>query len=135
MTSRDNIACKWFERVWNGNDESAIAELAAPDMKAHGADGVTRTPETFPEFQRAILAALPDMRIEIPLCVEGRDMVAVHWVAKGTHTGSAPGIPAGKGTPITVSGLTLVRLAGGKIVEGWDDYDFAGLMRQLGAAV
>jgi predicted ester cyclase len=135
MTSRDNIACKWFERVWNGNDEAAIAELAAPDMKAHGADGVTRTPETFPEFQRAILAALPDMRIEIPLCVEGRDMVAVHWVAKGTHTGSAPGIPAGKGTPITVSGLTLVRLAGGKIVEGWDDYDFAGLMRQLGAAV
>ncbi len=135
MTSRDNIACKWFERVWNGNDEAAIAELAAPDMKAHGADGVTRTPETFPEFQRAILAALPDMRIEIPLCVEGRDMVAVHWVAKGTHTGSAPGIPAGKGTPITVSGLTLVRLAGGKIVEGWDDYDFDGLMRQLGAAV
>jgi len=47
MTSRDNIACHWFERVWNGNDVAAIAELAAPDMKAHGADGVTRTPETF----------------------------------------------------------------------------------------
>ena len=135
MTSRDNIACHWFERVWNGNDVSAIAELAAPDMKAHGADGVTRTPETFPEFQRAIRAALPDMHIEIPHCVEGRDMVAVHWVAKGTHTGSAPGIPAGQGRPITVSGLTLVRLAGGKIAEGWDDYDFVGLMRQLGAEV
>ena len=86
MTSRDNIACEWFERVWNGNDVSAIAELAAPDMKAHGADGVTRTPQTFPEFQRAIRAALPDMHIEIPHCVEGGDMVAVHRVAKGTHT-------------------------------------------------
>lgn len=39
MTSRDNPACQWFERVWNGNDVTAIAELAAPDMKAHGADG------------------------------------------------------------------------------------------------
>jgi len=135
MTSRDNLACQWFERVWNGNDLTAIAELAAPDMKAHGADGVTRTPETFPEFQRGIRAALPDLRLEIPHCVEGGDMVAVHWVATGTHTGSGPGMPAGKSSRVTVSGLTLVRMAGGKIAEGWDDYDFVGLMRQLGAEV
>jgi hypothetical protein len=39
MMSHDNPACQWFERVWNGNDLSAIAALGTADMKAHGADG------------------------------------------------------------------------------------------------
>lgn len=46
MAARDNLACQWFERVWNGNDVTAIADLASPQMIAHGADGVNRTPET-----------------------------------------------------------------------------------------
>jgi hypothetical protein len=34
-----------------------------------------------------------------------------------------------------VSGLSLVRIVDGRIVEGWDDYDYAGLLAQLGAGV
>jgi hypothetical protein len=29
----------------------------------------------------------------------------------------------------------MVRVADGRIVEGWDDYDAANLMRQLGASL
>ena len=60
-------------------------------------------------------------------------MIATHWVATGTHTGAAPGLPSPSGKRIEVSGVTLVRLEGDKIAEGWDDYDHASLMRQLGA--
>jgi steroid delta-isomerase-like uncharacterized protein len=132
MTSHDNPACEWFERVWNRNEVSAIAALGTPDMKAHGADGVLRTPEMFAEFQRAIRGALPDIHVEVRHCVRGRDMIAVHWVAAGTHSGAAPGLPPPSGKRIDVSGVTLVRLEGEKIAEGWDDYDHADLMRQLG---
>jgi hypothetical protein len=83
MTAHDNLACQWFERVWNQNDVAAMAVLTTPDVKAHGAD-----------------------------C-----------------------LPAPGGTPIAVSGLTLVRLEGNKIAEGWDEYDYAGLMRQLAVPV
>jgi steroid delta-isomerase-like uncharacterized protein len=133
MMSHDNPACQWFERVWNGNDLAAIAALGTADMKAHGADGVLRTPEMFAEFQRAMRSAIPDVHVDVRHCVRGRDMIATHWVATGTHTGAAPGLPSPSGKRIEVSGVTLVRLEGDKIAEGWDDYDHAGLMRQLGA--
>jgi len=133
MMSHDNPACQWFERVWNGNDLSAIAALGTRDMKAHGADGVLRTPEMFAEFQREMRSAIPDVHVDVRHCVRGRDMIATHWVATGTHTGAAPGLPSPSGKRIEVSGVTLVRLEGDKIAEGWDDYDHAGLMRQLGA--
>jgi steroid delta-isomerase-like uncharacterized protein len=135
MTGRDNLACQWFERVWNKNDVSAIAALTTPDMKAHGADGITRTPVTFAEFQRAMRSAMPDLQVEVRHSVEGRDMIAVHWVAVGTHSGDAAGLPSPSNRRIEVSGLSLVRLEGNKIAEGWDTYDFAGLMRQLGVGV
>ena len=93
MTSHDNPACQWFERVWNHNDLAAIAALGTPDMKAHGADGVLRTPEMFADFQRVIRGALPDVHVDVRHCVGGRDMMAVHWFATGTHTGEAPGLP------------------------------------------
>ena len=132
MTSHDNAACQWFERVWNQNDLAASAALGTPDMKAHGADGVLRTPEMFADFQRAIRGALPDVHVDVRHCVGGRDMMAVHWFATGTHTGEAPGLPKPSGKRIEISGLTLVRLEGGRIAEGWDDFDHPGLMRQLG---
>jgi steroid delta-isomerase-like uncharacterized protein len=136
MPHHENIACRWFERVWNNNEAGAISELGTPDMKAHGADGVLRTPEMFAEFQRAMQGAMPDVHVEVRHCVQGGDTIAVHWFATGTHTGAAEGLPEPSGRRIEVSGLTLVRLApDGRIAEGWDDYDFIGLMRQLGASV
>jgi steroid delta-isomerase-like uncharacterized protein len=130
MSSRDNLACRWFERVWNDRQVDAIAEIGAPDMKAYGADGVVRDPKAFAAFQRTMVAAIPDLHVDIRHCVQGGDRVAVQWVATGTHTGSPPGLPA-TGRRLELSGLTLVRLAGDRIAEGWDDYDYDGLMRLL----
>ena len=134
MAMLDIPACHWYDRVWNHNDVAAIAEMTTPGLKAHGADGVTRDAAMFAEFQRAIRTALPDVHLDIVHCVQGGDMAAVHWVATGTHTGLADGLPPPSGRRIEVSGLTLVRMEGDKIAEGWDDYDVTGLMRQLGAA-
>jgi steroid delta-isomerase-like uncharacterized protein len=135
MTSRENVACRWFEQVWNQRDAGAIHRLGTPDMAAHGPDGVTRSPAAFAEFHNALTAAIPDLRVEVKHCAEGRDMVAVQWIARGTHTGDSTGFPTPSGRTIELSGLTLVRVADGKCAEGWDDYDAVDLMRQLGAAI
>jgi steroid delta-isomerase-like uncharacterized protein len=135
MTVLHNPACLWFERVWNRNDLDAIAEMTTPDLKAHGADGIVRSGAMFAEFQRAMRAAMPDLHVKVTHCVEGRDMVATHWVATGTHSGASDGLPPPSGRHIEITGLTLVRMEGSKIAEGWDDYDVAGLMKQLGVGV
>ena len=133
MGPKENVACRWFEEFWNRKDEDAVHRLATPDMVGHGPEGTLRTGADFVAFRAALTGALPDLHVEVKHCVEGRDMVAVQWVARGTHTGHAMGAPTGR--HIEVPGLTLVRVVDGKCAEGWDDYDAVGLMRQLGAAV
>jgi steroid delta-isomerase-like uncharacterized protein len=135
MGPKENVACQWFEEVWNRKDSAAIDRLATPDMVAHGPEGSRRNPADFAAFHKALTSAVPDLHVDIKHCAEGGDMVAMQWVARGTHTGTAEGMPGPSGRAIEVSGLTLVRVADGKCAEGWDDYDAADLMRQLGAAV
>jgi predicted ester cyclase len=53
------------------------------------------------------------------------------YSARGTHKGELNGIaPTGK--QVNVSGVSIVRFANGKIVEGWANWDALGLMQQLG---
>jgi len=39
---------------------------------------------------------------------------------------------AATGKAITLTGITIYRIAGGKIQEAWDYFDVLGLMQQLG---
>ncbi|HXY84744.1 MAG TPA: ester cyclase, partial [Gaiellaceae bacterium] len=53
------------------------------------------------------------------------------WSARGTHKGDLFGLsPTGKEG--TVTGITIDRFEGGKVVESWTNWDTLGLMQQLG---
>jgi steroid delta-isomerase-like uncharacterized protein len=54
-----------------------------------------------------------------------------HWNFKGTHTGLFFGIPATH-KKVDIDGVTLVRMAGGKIAEERDFLDNLEFMQQLG---
>jgi SnoaL-like polyketide cyclase len=52
--------------------------------------------------------------------------------AGDAHRGDLNGIaPTGK--PFVISGLSVVRFVGGKMAEGWINWDALGLMQQLRA--
>ena len=42
------------------------------------------------------------------------------------------GIPA-SGKRVCITGISMVRIANGQIVAGWDNWDELGMMRQIGA--
>ena len=54
------------------------------------------------------------------------------FIAKGTHTKEFMGVPA-SGKQVSISGINIFRISGGKIVEHWVNYDATGLMQQIGA--
>lgn len=75
--------------------------------------------------------AFPDLHITVERQVAENDLVAVHWTARGTNTGTGNGIPA-TGKAVEMTGTTLFRMDGGRIAEEWTCANSLGLMRQLG---
>jgi len=71
-----------------------------------------------------ILAAFPDAANRVDDMIAEADRVVTHWTMTGTHQ------PTGK--PVRFSGVTIARIAGGKIAEHWSYRDDLGFLRQLG---
>jgi predicted ester cyclase len=74
--------------------------------------------------------AFPDVDVVVDELVEDGDRVAVATTFTGTHTGELMGM-APTGRRVSVTGIDIVRVAGGRIVEHRGLTDIAGLMRQL----
>jgi predicted ester cyclase len=66
------------------------------------------------------------------LVAEGDRVVNIGTI-KGTHNGVFMGIPA-TGKQILVKWVTLYKIGGGKILEGWEFPDMLSLVTQLGVA-
>jgi steroid delta-isomerase-like uncharacterized protein len=128
-----NILRRLIEEVWNKGNLPVADELLAPTYVNHepSTPDVGRGPES--EKKRATLyrTAFPDFRLTIEdLTAEG-EIVTARWSCRGTHKGDLSGIaPTGK--QFNISGISIARFAGGKMVEGWVNWDALGLMQQLG---
>ena len=59
-------------------------------------------------------------------------MVVTRWIARGTHRGEFMGIPP-SGRRIEVSGMSMDRISGGRIVENWNNWEALEMMQQIGA--
>ena len=70
--------------------------------------------------------------VTIEEVVDQGDMIASRWTARMTHQGDNLGIAA-TGRRVEVSGMSMGRLRDGKLIEGWNNWDTASLMQQIGA--
>ena len=122
-----------FEEVWNKGNLSVADELFTPNYNHHdpSTPDFGRGPES--EKKRATLyrTAFPDLRLTIEDIIAEGDAVMARWSCRGTHKGDLSGVtPTGK--QVTISGVSIARVAGGKMAEGWVNWDALGLMQQLG---
>ena len=131
--STENIALvrKWFEEVWNKGRVGAIDELLASDAVVHGLGADLRGPAGFRAFHSAYRDAFPDVLIQIDDIVAQGDIVAARWSGTGTHRGEGLGFAA-TGRQVHFNGMVFVRVEGGKLVEGWNNFDQLGMLQQLG---
>jgi steroid delta-isomerase-like uncharacterized protein len=88
--------------------------------------------EQYKQVATALYKAFPDLDVTIEDIVAEGDKVVMRFIFRGTHNGEFLGIaPTGK--KFTEAGITIFRIAGGKIAEAWAVHDTFGLMQQLGA--
>ena len=125
---------RWFEEVWNKKRIDAIDEMASPDLVGHGQaqHGFDMGRDQFKQFARDVIAAFPDIQVNVELVVSEGDLAVARWTATMTHRASYVGIPA-TGRAVTITGTSIARIANGKVVEGWDNWDQLALLVQIGA--
>ena len=125
------LARRWFGQMWNTRDESLLVELMAPDCTGEAEGGKMDSRDEFvARVFRVLLAAFPDLRIEVIGTIAERDEVVTRWRATGTHQGDSLGIPA-TGLKVDFRGMSWVRFRNGQIVEGSDSWNQTGLMQAL----
>jgi steroid delta-isomerase-like uncharacterized protein len=128
------IAHRWFEEVWNKKRLDAIDEMADPKAVGQGQqfhDGLINL-EEFRAFAAHLQSAFPDLRVTIDDTIAEGDRVALRWQLQMTHTGQFLRYPA-TNKKVNISGITIFRMASGKLVAGWDKWDQLGLLEQIGA--
>jgi steroid delta-isomerase-like uncharacterized protein len=129
--SNSQVMRRAFEEIMRRGNVEAIDELFASDFAGHDTAGGTFGRDEFREGVRAMLAAFSDRGVVIADQVAVGDKVATRWQATGVHSGDFNGIPA-TGRQVSLTGISINRVAGGKIIESWEVTDDAGLLRQLG---
>jgi len=134
VSANKEIVRRVVDGVWRDRNLTIVDELVAPDYVGH--DPTQPEPirglEGFKQFVGMYQSAFHDAAVTIDDQIAEGDQVVTRWTGRGTHTGELMGIaPTGK--EVTVSGITVSRLADGKIAEEWELMDALGMLVQLGA--
>jgi steroid delta-isomerase-like uncharacterized protein len=133
VEEKKDLARRWLEEVWGKGSVAAVDELAGRDFVWHWAPpGLATDRDGYRQFVKMDFAAFADVSSATEDIVAEGDKVAARWTWRGTHKGEFMGVAA-TGKRVTMTGICINRIVGGKIVEEWGEMDMLGLMQQLGA--
>ncbi len=120
-----------FALVESRQVEAAATLLAEPFVaNLPGMDQPLVGREVWALGTHAMLAAFPDLKIEVKDIFGAGDRVAVRLRFTGTHSGLFDGIgPTGR--KVAFSSVEIYRVADGKVAEEWVSPDMLGLTRQI----
>jgi steroid delta-isomerase-like uncharacterized protein len=132
MSAPDTVIQQWFQEVWNERRSESIDKLMAADAKVHGLAGEPIIGAAgFKPFHKTLCDSFHNLKIEVVQSIVEGDRVAVVCHVTGRHDGDSLGGKA-TGKPIDFWGMTTARVQNGKIVEGWNSYDFLTMYQQVG---
>jgi steroid delta-isomerase-like uncharacterized protein len=126
------VVRRFVERLWHGQDASAVDEVFAHDAVVHIPGYDTGGPTDVVDDAVQFWQAFDDVHMSVEDLIAGEDgKVTLRWATSGTHTGTYYGHPA-TGRHITMRGTDVFRVAGDRVVELWSLWDGLDAYRQLG---
>jgi steroid delta-isomerase-like uncharacterized protein len=138
MSTEQNkaIARRFFDEVCNARKLEVANELFSADhtYTDPSIPGIPAGPEGQKQLVSTYQTAFPDAHWHVEDMIAEGDKVVTRWTGSGTHKavlqGNPPIPPTGR--QVTVPGVWVHRIAGGKIVESWNVWDTLGMLQQLG---
>ena len=122
-----------MEEVFNKGNMKAVDEFMSANFVEHDPfPGQGPGLQGFKQGLTAFRQAFPDLHIGIDDMIADGEKVVIRSTMKGTHKGTFMNMPP-TGKQISVEGIDIVRISGGKAVEHWGLLDALTMMQQLGA--
>ncbi len=133
MSAANKELSRRFTELFSTGDEALAEEILSSDVVFHGTtgDGELHGIDEMKAFVAGYRRAFPDARSTVEDQVAEGDKVVTRWRARGTHRGELGPVPP-TGRAFEIEGVTIERIAGGRIAEVWVARDELGLLRQLG---
>lgn len=121
-----------YERI-NAGDIAGFGELVADDFIEHeGGPGLPPTKEGTLEFFQILLAAFPDMRMDVEDLIASEDKTVARVKVTATHQGEFMGVPP-TDARVAIQLIDIMRFDdAGLVCEHWGVTDMLSLMQQLG---
>jgi steroid delta-isomerase-like uncharacterized protein len=123
------VAKRVFDEIFNKGRFETADEIYAKDFVNHGLhrDFDLEEDQAAVRWEKKIA---PDLEITVDLMVAEGDLVTVVWTARGTNSVPIGSLPA-TGVRIEERGITVWRIADGKIREEWTSFDSLHIVREV----
>jgi steroid delta-isomerase-like uncharacterized protein len=121
---------KQYYNAWFKGDIEALKEILSPDYVWHSGLEHLSLEETMEHVKIQLVMYSSRTYSEEDIIAKG-DKVVLRYIMRGAHTGDVDGFPA-TGNKYEVSGIEIIRIENGQIVESWEAYDDLSHYEQLG---
>jgi len=123
LEQNKRLVLRWFEEVWRQGRRETIQELYGAECVLHDGAKAHAGRDEFMRFYDALRAQFSEFSFKPILLLAEGDLACVHWSIGCLHTPS--------GTPVNLTGISVVRVRNGQFVEAWQNWDEAGLAAQV----
>jgi steroid delta-isomerase-like uncharacterized protein len=132
MTDNKAIA-RHFLEGFNSDNLATADEFIAANFTNHdpGTPPLPTGPDGYRQLVSTYRTIYPDLRMTVDDLLAEGDKVVCRWTAQGQNTGPLMGMPA-TDKQATVTGISILAIAGGKVTEQRVNWDTLGMLQQLG---
>jgi predicted ester cyclase len=126
------VTRRLWEEAWGGHRVDVCDEIFTADIRLHVMGRIVEGLDAMRANIERWLTSFPDLSAVVDLQVAEGDLVADRTTFSGTHSGAPFREIEPSGAAVSFTQTTFCRIEGDRIVEIWEDVDWAGFMRQLG---
>ena len=127
------LVLRAIEAIWNGGDLSVADEVFAPGYVNHNGliTDLVSGPEAIKISAAFYRLAFPDLHISVETLTINEDTVVLSWTARRSSSDD-PEEGAVTANQQLLTGITRSRVADGKIMESWTEWNRVQAFHDLG---
>ena len=127
------VARRLANEVFSQGNMKTLEEIFASNYVNHTmpVPGIPGNREGFKQVVLATRTAFPDVKVDVQDVVAEGDLAVFRDVVHATSKGAFMGVPP-NGRRLEWTEIHFLKIADGKIVDHWANFDQVGILRQLG---